>query len=72
MRRAQEGSTARDRATARAERIGSAMEVWSSPDLRRLLESGRTRPVRSIPVLRAALTLLTGRRLASRGGVRAH
>jgi hypothetical protein len=48
------------------------MEVWSSPDLRRLLESGRTRPVRSIPVLRAALTLLTGRRFAPRGGVRAH
>ncbi len=61
-----------DRLAARAERIGSAMEVWSSPDLRPLLERGRAVPARTTSRVRGALVALLGRRRATVGGLRAH
>lgn len=71
MRRAQDRK-ASDRHAARAERIGSAMEVWSSPDLRPLLERSRKDPGRDAPTLRETLGALLGRERPAAGSLRAH
>jgi hypothetical protein len=72
MRLALHRLTTLDRISARAERIGSAMEVWGGSDLRPLLERGRRASRRAAPGLRGMLADLVDRRRATAGGLRAH